>query len=208
MLKVANAEMSANKQITRKCGLNVGTCPLTQNKITISELMNMLEVLFGSVQSVLLDSLNMWRVFVNFVSRLLSEEQENRVTMYTQEGLQRAPECLLKVITGDEVKGNRYDPETKDITMIEAKLKGTLAELHTVHVMKCIDWWCNAWFCCVEFKVQYFEWDSTDFKVRAVMEKCIQYGNYLVTPYTLLKVNFHVFEVFFYGPLYSYFVSF
>lgn len=193
MLRMANVEMSANKQITRKCGLNVGTCPLTRNKITISELMNMLEILFGSVQSILLDSLNMWCVFVNFVSRLLSEEQENRVNMYTQEGLQRAPECLLKVITGDEVKVNRYNSETKDITMIEAKLKGTLATLHTVCVMKCIDWQCNAWSCCIEFKVQYFEWDSIEFKVSAMLEKCIQYGNYLVTPHTLLKVNFHAF---------------
>ena len=178
---------------TQKCGLNVGTCPLTCKKITISEFVTMLQILFGSVRSILLDSLNMWCVFVNFVSCLLNEEQENRVNMHTQEGLQRAPECLLKVITGDEVKVNRYNPETKDITMIEAKLKGTLAELHTVRVMKCIDWWCNAWSCCIGFRVQYFEWDSTDFEVSAVMEKCIQYGKYHVTPHTLVKVNFRSF---------------
>ena len=176
-----------------KNGLTEGTCPLKHKKITLSEVVNMFEILFGSVQSILWDSLNMCFVFINFVSHLLSEEHENHVNMYPQEGLQRAPECLLKVIRSDEVKVNRYNPETKDITMIEAKLKGKLAEFHTVCVVKCRECWCNAWSCCIEFKVEYFELDSIDFKVSALMEKCIQYGNYLVTPCTLLKVNFNAF---------------
>ena len=190
---MANVGLSTNKQNVRKYGLTEGACPLKHKKITISEVVNMFEVLSGSVQSILWDSLNMCCVFINFVSHLLNDEQENHVNMYPQEGLQRAPECLLKVITRDEVKVNRHNPETKDITIIEAKLKATLAEFHTVCVVKCLEWWCNGWSCCIEFKVEYFEWDSIDFKVSAVMEKCIQYGNYLVTPCTLLKVNFHTF---------------
>ena len=94
----------------------------------------------------------------------------------------------MKIRAGDEVKVYRYNPETKDITMIQAKLKGTLAECHTVHVIKCIEWWCNSWSCCIEFKVQHFEWDSIDFKVSAVMEKCIQYANYVVS-HTLSFIN-------------------
>jgi hypothetical protein len=104
-----------------------------------------------------------------------------------QEGLQTAPECLLSVITGDEIKVYRYNLETNDIIMIQAKLKGTLAEFHTVRVVKCTAWRCNSWSRCMEFKVHYFEWDSVDFTVSAVMEKCIQYGNYLVTPRPFTK---------------------
>ena len=97
---------------------------------------------------------------VSFVSRLLSEEQENHVNMYPQEGLQTAPECLLKVITGDEMKVYRYNLATNDITMIEAKLKGTLAAFHTVHVIQCTEWWCSSWSYCIEFRVQCFEWTT------------------------------------------------
>jgi len=77
--------------------------------------------------------------------------------------------------------------------MIQEKLKETLAGFHTVCVMKGTGWWCNSWSCCIEFKVQYFEWESIDFTVSAVMEKCIQYGNYLVTRCTSLQVNFWAF---------------
>jgi hypothetical protein len=127
------------------------------------------------------------------VSGLLSKEQENNVNTYPQEGLQTAPECLLKVIAGDEMKVYRYNLKTNDIAMIQAKLKETLADFHTVHVIQCTEWWCSLWSHCLEFKVQYFEWDSIDFMVSAVMEKYIRCGNYLVTPCTLLKVNFRSF---------------
>jgi hypothetical protein len=61
VLKTANVGMSASKQNTQKCGLNEGICPSkhTHTKITVSEVVNVFEILFGSVQSILRGRLNM-----------------------------------------------------------------------------------------------------------------------------------------------------
>jgi len=63
MLKMANFVMPTSKQNTRKCGFNERMLPLN-HKLTISEVVNKFEILFGSVQSILRDSLNMCRVSV------------------------------------------------------------------------------------------------------------------------------------------------
>jgi hypothetical protein len=56
---------------------------LEHRKITIPEAVNMLEILFGSVQSILKDSLNMCCIAAKYVFYLLSREQKkNRVNTY------------------------------------------------------------------------------------------------------------------------------
>jgi hypothetical protein len=75
----------------------------------------MLGILFGSVQSILKDNLNMCQAAIKFMSHLLSaEEEKNLVSMcqHRRGRLGRDPEFLLKIITGDETWVYRYGPET------------------------------------------------------------------------------------------------
>jgi hypothetical protein len=73
-------------------------------RITICEVAKMLGISFGSVQSILKDNLNMNQISIKFIPHLLSQEQmETHFNMRQnlQGRLQRDPELLSKIVTGD-----------------------------------------------------------------------------------------------------------
>jgi len=72
--------------------------------VTIHELANKLGISFGSCQNMSTQDLDMRRTAANFMLRLLSDEKQNRLIMYQniQEKLERVPQFLSKVITGDD----------------------------------------------------------------------------------------------------------
>ena len=39
------------------------------------------------------------------------------------------------------LEGGRFN----DITMIQAELQDALAEIQTVYIIKCFEWWCENW---------------------------------------------------------------
>jgi hypothetical protein len=85
-------------------------------RITIHDIANMLGVSFGSVQSFLIDSLNMHWLAVKFMPSLLSKKQKERcINMCRdfQARLEGGAEFFSKIIKGDETWVYGYDPETK-----------------------------------------------------------------------------------------------
>jgi len=73
-------------------------------------------VSYGTVQTILTCDLNMHRVGTKFVPRLLTPEQKVHRVAICKEIRQRAvgdPSFMSRVITGDESWVYGYDPETK-----------------------------------------------------------------------------------------------
>ena len=86
------------------------------HRLTIREMANELNLSFYAVQSILSEDLNMRRVSVKFIPKLLSDQQKQYRLEVSQELFNRAetdPDLLNRVITGNETWVYGYDPETK-----------------------------------------------------------------------------------------------
>jgi len=83
---------------------------------TIKDIAAIVNVSYGTVETILTFDLNMHCVAAKFVLRLLTPEQKEHCVAICQELHQRAlddPSFMLRVITGDESWVYGYDPETK-----------------------------------------------------------------------------------------------
>jgi len=83
---------------------------------TIKAIAAIVNVSYGTVQTILTCDLNMHHVAAKFVPRLLTPEQKEHHVAICQELRQRVlddPAFMSSVITGDESWVYRYDPETK-----------------------------------------------------------------------------------------------
>ena len=83
---------------------------------TIKEIAAIVNVLYGTVQTILTCDLNMFRVAAKFVPRFLTTETKEHRVAICEELRQRAldaPSFMSRVITGDESWVYGYDPETK-----------------------------------------------------------------------------------------------
>jgi len=83
---------------------------------TIKDIAAIVNVSYGTVQTILTCDLNMHRVAANFVPRLLTPEQKEHHVAICQELCQHAlddPSFMSRVITGDESWVYGYDLETK-----------------------------------------------------------------------------------------------
>jgi len=83
---------------------------------TIKDIAAIVNVSYGTVQTILTCDLNMHRVAAKFVPRLLTPEQKEHRVAICQELRQRYvddPSFMSRVITGDESWVYGYDPETK-----------------------------------------------------------------------------------------------
>jgi AraC-like DNA-binding protein len=93
-------------------------CSLIQQdrRLTVREIADEVGISTGSAHSILTEDLHMCRVVAKFVSKLLSQEQQQLRLEVARDMLVCAngnPEFLKTVITGDETCVYRYDPETK-----------------------------------------------------------------------------------------------
>jgi len=83
---------------------------------TIKDIATIVNVSYGTVQTILTCDLNMHRVAAKFVPRLLTPEQKEHHVAICQELRHRAvddPSFISRVITGDETWVYEYDPEAK-----------------------------------------------------------------------------------------------
>jgi hypothetical protein len=83
---------------------------------TIKDIATVVNVSYGTVQTILTCDLNMHRIAAKFVPRLLTPEQKEHRVAICQELRQRAvddPSFMSRVITGDESWVYEYDSETK-----------------------------------------------------------------------------------------------
>jgi len=83
---------------------------------TIKDIVAIVNVSYGTVQTILMCDFNMQHVAAKFVPRLLTPEQKEHHVAICQELRQRAlddPSFMSRVITGDESWVYGYDPETK-----------------------------------------------------------------------------------------------
>jgi len=83
---------------------------------TIKDIAAIVNLSYGTVQTILTCDLNMHRVAAKFVPRLLTPEQKEHHVAICQVLLQRAlddPSFMSRVITGDKSWVYGYDPETK-----------------------------------------------------------------------------------------------
>ena len=85
-------------------------------RITIKEIAAIVNVSYGTVQTILTRDMNMHRIAAKFVPRLLTPEQKEHRVEICEELRQRAlddPSFMWRVITGDESWVYGYDPESK-----------------------------------------------------------------------------------------------
>jgi len=88
-------------------------------RLTIREVADKVRVAFGTCQKILTEDLQMTRVTVKFVPRLLTAEQkDDRVSIYTDlhDRAQNDPNFMSSVNTSDECWIYGYDPETKQMS--------------------------------------------------------------------------------------------
>lgn len=80
-----------------------------------------------------------------------------------------------------------------NVTMLEAKPWGALAEYEMVHFTQCFQQWNNHGACCMKSQGDHFDGDKTDQKLRIVLkENYIQSGNYVITPCLLHVLLCHI----------------
>ena len=83
---------------------------------TIKEIAAIVNVSYGTVQTILTCDLNVHRVAAKFGPRLLTPEQKEHHVAICEELRQRVlhdPSFMSRITTGDESWVYRYDPETK-----------------------------------------------------------------------------------------------
>jgi len=87
-------------------------------RLTIREVAEDVGIAFGTCQKILTEDLQMRRVSGEFVPRLLTAEQDDRVPICTdlRERAQNDPNFMSSVITGDESWVYGYDTETKQMS--------------------------------------------------------------------------------------------
>lgn len=94
---------------------------LEDRRITIKHLAEVLKISFGSIQSILTDSLGFRKVSARWVPRMLTEENKKRrleISKRNLEILQSDPdEFCRRVVTMDETWVHHFDPETKRQSM-------------------------------------------------------------------------------------------
>ena len=88
----------------------------TRDSRTIKDIATIVNVSYGTVQTILTCHLNVHRVAAKFVPRLLTPEQKEHRVAICKDLRQRAvddPSFMSRVITGDKSWVYRYDPETE-----------------------------------------------------------------------------------------------
>jgi histone-lysine N-methyltransferase SETMAR len=88
----------------------------SNRRLTIREITDDLNILFGSVQHILTNVLNKKRVSAKFVLRILTPEQKEQllsISMELRDLVTLDPNFFQNLITGDESWVYGYDPETK-----------------------------------------------------------------------------------------------
>lgn len=94
---------------------------LDDRRITIKYLAKILKISFGSIQSILTDSLGFKKVSARWVPRMLTEENKNRrleISKRNLEMFQRdSDQFCRRVVTMDETWVHHFDPETKRQSM-------------------------------------------------------------------------------------------
>jgi len=83
---------------------------------TIHDVCEIVGLSYGTIQRILADNLNMRRISVRFVPRLLSDDQKALCVSVCRELKQQAredPNFISNIITSDETWVCGYDPETK-----------------------------------------------------------------------------------------------
>jgi len=89
---------------------------LADRRQPIHDVCEIVGLSYGTVQHILVDNLNMIRIFVRFVPRLLSNDQKALRVSVCRERKQQAiddPNFISNIITGDKIWVYGYDPETK-----------------------------------------------------------------------------------------------
>jgi len=86
--------------------------------LTIREVAEVVRIVFGMCQKVLTEDLQMRSVTAKFVSRLVTAEQDDRVSICIdlRDRAQNDPNFMSSVITGDECWVYGYDPQTKQMS--------------------------------------------------------------------------------------------
>jgi len=85
-------------------------------RITIKEIAAIVNVSYGTAQTILTRNMNMHRIAAKFVPRLLIPEQKEHRVEICEQLRQHAlddPSFMSRVITGDESWVYGYDPESK-----------------------------------------------------------------------------------------------
>lgn len=94
---------------------------LEDRRITIKQLAEILKISFGSIQSILTDSLGFRKVSARWVPRMLTDENKRRrleISKRNLEMLQRDPDQFCRrVVTMVETWVHHFDPETKRQSM-------------------------------------------------------------------------------------------
>lgn len=94
---------------------------LEDRRITIKHLAEILKISFGSIQSILTDSLGFRKVSARWVPRMLTDENKKRrleVSKVNLQILKRDPDQFCRrVLTMDETWVHHFDPETKRQSM-------------------------------------------------------------------------------------------
>jgi len=89
---------------------------LADRRQTIHDVCEIVGLSYGTAQRILADNLNMRRISVRFVPRLLSDDQKALRVSVCRELKQQArgdSNFISNIITGDETWVYGYDPETK-----------------------------------------------------------------------------------------------
>ena len=89
---------------------------LEDRRLPVQEIVAEVGISTGSVHSILTEDLNLRRVSVKFVPKLLTEQQKELRKEISKDMLDLAnhdPEFIKTIITGDETWVYVYDPETK-----------------------------------------------------------------------------------------------
>ncbi|KYQ55784.1 hypothetical protein ALC60_02906 [Trachymyrmex zeteki] len=168
-----NDEPRSGRPSTSKTDENVQEVKeivLKNRRITIREIVDDLNISFGSCQSILTDVLGMTRVSAKFVPKLLNLDQKQCRMNIAQDMLNDVnddPDLLKRVITGDEtfflfpklkrpMKGRRF-------ATIEEIKAASLEELKAIPksaFQKCFDDWKKRWHKCIVSEGDYFEGDN------------------------------------------------
>jgi hypothetical protein len=116
---------------------------LADHRQTIHSVFEIVGLSYGTVQSILVDSLNMRRICVRFVPRLLSNDEKAHCVSVCRE-LKHArddPIFISNTITGDETWVYGYDPETKQkssqwksANLLQPKKTASYSQQCQVHV--------------------------------------------------------------------------
>jgi len=87
----------------------------SNGRLTIKEISEDLNVSYGSIQNILTTDLNMRRVSMKYVQRVLTVEQKQQhlsISLELRDRTASDSSFLGNIVTGDETLVYGYDPET------------------------------------------------------------------------------------------------